>query len=429
MIGRLHWLVVGLLASVGVGLLTLASMLNAAFAFGDGDKLALIMGGTGLQGGSLPSGMPTEDFVTGVFSRYIDPAEPFFSGQPVFPGFTPVPLVTPEQDDTPATGDLTLAESIAQGLANLDTAITQIYAGNQLLVFGYSQSATLASLEMNAFIASGHGPNPADLHFVLIGANSPESGMGSLQSAFPNMPSAAVPPDTPYPTDIYTLQYDGLADFCQYPINLLCDINAGMGMAYHLTYPTLTPEQLASAVELPTSPDYYDDGGMTHYYFIPSQNLPLLGPLQVLEEAVPALKPVIQPFIELIQPTLTYLVNTGYDDPYTTYANVLATTSLFPDISPTTFADNLLQNAINGVNAMLAYEGLPQIVPQLSSLIPGLPNLIELGDDIFNSVRSDLSPLLTDLSAGPVGQAVTNLGINVAYDAASLFAAWAVPTD
>lgn len=157
------------MASLSVGLLALTSMLNAAFAFGDSDKFALIMGGTGLQGGSLPSGLPTDDLVTGVVSRYIDPAEPAFAGQPVFPGFTPTPLATPEQD-APTVGTLTLAESIAQGVANLNTAITQTYAGEDVVVFGYSQSATVAAQEMEALVASDHGPNPADLNFVLIGA-------------------------------------------------------------------------------------------------------------------------------------------------------------------------------------------------------------------------------------------------------------------
>ena len=113
-VGRFRWLVVGLLASAGASLLTLTSMLNAAFAFGDEEgSIALIMGGTGLGGGTLPSGMPTDDFVTDVISRYIDPAEPFFSGQPVFSGFTPVPLATPEQD-APSVGTLTIGQSEAR---------------------------------------------------------------------------------------------------------------------------------------------------------------------------------------------------------------------------------------------------------------------------------------------------------------------------
>lgn len=97
-VGKLRWLVVGVLASASAGLLTVMSTLDAAFAFGDEGDIALIMGGTGAEGGSLPSGLPTDEFLTGVFSRYIDPAEPFFLNQPVFPGFSPVGLPTPEQN-------------------------------------------------------------------------------------------------------------------------------------------------------------------------------------------------------------------------------------------------------------------------------------------------------------------------------------------
>ena len=38
--------------------------------------------------------------------------------------------------------------------------------------------------------------------------------------------------DGPYPTDIYTLEYDGYADFPQYPINLISDVNAFYGLDY-----------------------------------------------------------------------------------------------------------------------------------------------------------------------------------------------------
>ena len=85
-VGRSRWLVIGLLAA---GLPALTSMLTAAFAFGTGDKIALIMGGTRAQGGSAPDGTPTDDFVTGVFSRYIDPVKPFSPGSRYFRGSPP----------------------------------------------------------------------------------------------------------------------------------------------------------------------------------------------------------------------------------------------------------------------------------------------------------------------------------------------------
>jgi len=117
----------------------------------------------------------------------------------------------------------------------------------------------------------------------------------------------------------------------------------------------------------------------------------------------------------------------GYEDPYTTYANVPATTSLFPDVNLITFVDNLFQDTMTGVNAALAYEGLPQIddagalelVSQVSQLIITDLNGGLIGD-FLSAADSDLSPLMADLSTGPVGQAVTELGIDVASLAASL---------
>jgi hypothetical protein len=93
---------------------------------------------------------------------------------------------------------------------------------------------------------------------VLLGdPNNPESGIYALQKRVSEH-AVLLHPDSAghsHPTDIYTIQYDGYADFPKYPIDLLTDINAGMGMDYaHLDYATLTSEQLATAVELPTSP-------------------------------------------------------------------------------------------------------------------------------------------------------------------------------
>ena len=332
---------------------------------GTGGNVALIMGGTGVAGGTLPSGSPTSEFLNGVVSRYIDPAQPLFTGQHVFPGYNAVGLETLEQD-RPYTGltDSTLADSIADGVSDLNTAIMQTYAGSNIVVLGYSQSATIATLEMNALQASGYTPSSGSLHFVLLGdPNNPNGGIFVRQSALPNIPSyfTATPSNTPYSTDIYTIQYDGYANFPRYPIDLLSDVNAGMGMVYaHLDYSSITPQQLATAVQLATSPGY--DGSAT-YYMIPSQQLPLLEPLYHAEEAVPILKPLIQPVIDLTQPDLKYLVDLGYDDPFasTTYANVATPTALFPNVDQPMILANLSQNTAIGVNAALADVGLPPI--------------------------------------------------------------------
>lgn len=58
----------------------------------------------------------------------------------------------------------------------------------------------------------------------------------------------ATPSDTIYPTNIYTLEYDGWADFPRYPLNLLSDLNAELGIAFvHGQYPSLDPSALPRA--------------------------------------------------------------------------------------------------------------------------------------------------------------------------------------
>ncbi|MGH3564183.1 MAG: PE-PPE domain-containing protein, partial [Mycobacterium sp.] len=115
--------------------------------------------------------------------------------------------------------------------------------------------------------------------------------------------NGATPADTPWDTAIYTLEYDGYADFPRYPIDLLSDLNAVLGIVYeHVIYPDLTPGQLAAAFELPVTADYT---GNTEYFMIPSETLPLLAPLQSI--------PVIgQPLYDLLEPDMRILVNLGY---------------------------------------------------------------------------------------------------------------------
>ncbi len=60
--------------------------------------------------------------------------------------------------------------------------------------------------------------------------------------------------DSPYPTTIYTNQYDLAADFPQYVLNPVADINSIMGFAFGAhNYITI---DLSAAIQLPTSPDY-----------------------------------------------------------------------------------------------------------------------------------------------------------------------------
>ena len=86
-----------------------------------------------------------------------------------------------------------------------------------------------------------------------------------------------------YPTDIYTLEYDGFADFPQYPIDRT---------------------QMQDAIPLETLPSA--GNGLSDHFLIPVTDLPLLDPLRLI--------PVVgNPLADLLQPDMTVLVNLGYD--------------------------------------------------------------------------------------------------------------------
>ncbi len=357
-------------------------------------------GGTVLGGSTLDGTAPTSAYVTDVYDRFLNPA---------FADFSPTGLPTPEQD-WPITGPTSLPFNLAvnQSVTDLNTAITQTYAGDELAVLGYSQSTVVATMEMNALDAlpADQRPDPTDLHFVLLGdMNNPDGGIYerfSFLNPFMNLsPIAALnqpyflatPPDTVYPTDIYTIQYDGVADFPQYPIDIPADLNAAMGVEYsHLDYSSLTPEQLGTAELLPGSAAL-TGLGETNYYLIPVQHLPLLEPLY--ESGVGA------PLADLVAPDLTYIVNLGYGDGP---ANVLTPVGLFPNIDPTTVLTNLEADTVQGVNNALADLTEQQAgsaassLPDLSNIFGTLPNaLADQAND--TALLGSLSMLLPDMSS------------------------------
>ncbi|MGC2653965.1 MAG: PE-PPE domain-containing protein [Mycobacterium sp.] len=401
---RLRWLGAGMLASGGAGLLALTSSMNAAFAYGAADT-ALIMGGS-----FNPEPDPVV-YVPDVNTDYI---------QPLYHGFDSVGLYTPEQF-FPVSGfsALTFDQSVAQGVTDLNNAITLPpvaggYAGDNLVVFGYSQSATTATDEMNNLAAAGNPMNPGQLAFILVGdPNNPDGGILErfVGASIPILGvsfNGATPPDTPYPTDIYTIQYDGVADAPQYPLNITADLNALLGYFYlHSDYPTVPVSDYT--VTLPTSPGYYPDGE-THYFEMLTQNLPLLDPVRDI--------PVVgNPLADLMQPDLRVIVDLGYGDGY---ANVPTPAGLFPLVNPLTVGSELVTGAQQGFTAALVDLGilpstdlsgfaypylpvaetpgeiqLPGLLSGLSDPSTGVSSLFST--DVLGSLDSQLTSLLSDL--------------------------------
>lgn len=280
--------------------------------------------------------------------RYVQLANDLYISRS-FPGVPAQPLFTPEGlYPVVAVKNLTFDVSVAQGVVILESAIrNQIAAGNNVAVFGFSQSATISSLTMANLAASANPPAPDQLAFTLIG--NPNNPNGGVATRFPGIsfPSLGVTasgptPDNLYPTKIYTIEYDGVADFPRYPINALSTLNALAGIYYvHNDYLTLTPAQLDSAIQLTNTVG----PTMTQYYIIPTHNLPLLEPLR----AVPV---VGNPLADLVQPNLKVIVNLGYGDPSYGYStsppNVATPFGLFPETNPLHIVDALAAGTQQG---------------------------------------------------------------------------------
>lgn len=108
--------------------------------FAEDEATALIMGGTN-------NPLPDAWYLRQINNAFI---------QTGFPGAVPQGLFTPEQfwPITPHLGNLTFNQSVTQGARLLDSAAgTEITSGNRALVFGYSQSATIANNYINSLMA------------------------------------------------------------------------------------------------------------------------------------------------------------------------------------------------------------------------------------------------------------------------------------
>lgn len=416
---RFHRLGVALAA--GAGTIALASTPTAglaaalpSFPFGGppGDPYAclaadvfgcsIVFGGSGIP-------IPHQDYVDAVNERFI---------QPLHPGFTPQTLFTPEGLQ-PFTGvkTLPLDESMAQGLTILQPVVQQqLDAGRDVNVYGYSQSASIDTLLMRQYLAlpPEERPDPDQLSFTLLGnPNNPVGGMLQMFNlpqlgGYPTIPSLGVTfdgatPDVPYSTNIYTLEYDGFADFPRYPLNLLADLNAVAGIVYtHDQYPMLpmTPDgQLANAILLPGSVDYLGplpDGVTasmaTNYWMIPTEHLPLLEPLR----AIPVLG---NPLADLLEPDLRVLVNLGYGQIDHGWdagpANVPTTLGLFP--ADVDFADvwtALANGAQQGVQNFIADLGSLSLVGDSgvgAGDVEGVADTLPSFTDLVNAFSGALS--------------------------------------
>jgi hypothetical protein len=370
-------------------------------------------------------------------------------------------LFTPEGYYPLILKSLPLTPSISQGLQILDSQIKSTLAANptgSVAILGYSQSADISSLEMMNLAnpsLNPHPPTALQLGFTLLGDQmNPNGGFFARFPGFGGQPLqlpalgltlyGATPSNTIYPTHIYTLEYDGWADFPQYPINFVSDLNAFMGIAFvHGTYPSLNLSALPpgyAVQQLPTSPGYT---GVTTYNMITTPNgLPLLEPLRWIPG-------IGNPLADLLQPDLTVIVNLGYGNPAygwsTGPADVQTYFGLFPNVSPQLVAHDLLVGANLGGTAFAgdiraeastslstASNSLASLTTtgggglSLSSFSHSLQSITQTGGGAASlpaltaAVTASLSPdsIITDIQAS-----VTNFANGISNTTANLYGA------
>ena len=411
----------GMVATVGAGFLSLAAMLNAGHANADGEDIGLVMGGSGLP-------IPGSGYVqaaTGLYLNHIYPGDitnsygatatnPFGEGLFTPEGLYPLTGVHTLPLNYPSGGELGLptnATSVGQGIQILANQIEANAAnGDVSTVFGYSQSSTLAGLTMEQLKADGVSPDMVKF-LLLADPSNPNGGLlsrfdgftdmsGNTHSLELNLPSLGVSfdgatPSDDYVTSIYSIEYDGFTDFPKYPINLLADLNAFLGIqqihGHYLDFPLdgsgPSPTDIANAILLPGSASLGDPDSLTDYYMITT-----LGGEDVTPPLV-ALLPA--PLQALLGPDLTYLINLGYGDGSTGYsvdvdspADVNTPFGLFPDVSLSDIFSNLATKTQEGITAFEAYLAAP---PDVSPIVdPGSSGL-------------DFSAFLTNLATDPTG--------------------------
>jgi hypothetical protein len=185
---------------------------GAGADFLDGSTHAIVLGPT-----FIPDPTTFPGYVPGAVTEYLEPLGFSDSG-------TVTALITPESPD--------FGPSIAAGVNILVHAIEAEYdaggisAADPLTVFGYSQSAVIASLAEQELAA--YGIPLHDLRFVLLGdaaANPPSGPTGLLDTwgatsfghavddflGWSNLDDVTTPNDL-YPTDVFTVVNDLFAD-------------------------------------------------------------------------------------------------------------------------------------------------------------------------------------------------------------------------
>ncbi|WP_396922601.1 PE-PPE domain-containing protein [Mycolicibacterium sp.] len=266
--------------------------------------------------------------------------------------------------------------SVASGVASLNDKLGAVPEGESVVIFGYSQGATVAGIVKNQLADDNDGTIPDNISFVLIGdPNRPNGGLFErlallgtvpiLDATFGNPTRTDTAPEGTINTDDIALQYDGVADAPSWVLNPLALANAVAGFEYvHGTYlapkgsdePTATPygytpEQVQAAVDNArascTEETHCQVHGDTRYLTLPAKYLPIMQPLIDIGAAT-GTSAVVVPVVDLVSPAMQTLIETGYDR-----RDYGAPTpfQLVPKVDPVKLATDLVNDIPEGIDA------------------------------------------------------------------------------
>lgn len=356
----------------------------------------LVMGGTqhplvNAQGGWADPYPFVEDYTDDAIRIYVAPSGLVRGASTDPDDYQAVAVHTPEEF-APVYGTTTFGDSVDAGAANLDRCVqgekcvarnvpgdpdTQVPPAQfegPFVVYGYSQSAVIATLEKRKLIEQyGDSEELPDIDFVLIAnPNRPNGGIlqrfEGLHIPLLNVTfNGSTPTDGGFDTVDVARQYDGWADFPVYPMNMLATTNALLGIYY------LHGDYWSSSVGTPLEQGVEGD---TTYYMIPTERLPLLIPLEQL--GVPS------PLLTALDAPLRVVVEWGYDrDP--DHVGTPTRVGLFPLSNPITGLTNLVIAVPTGLDDAAAESaGDPQFRPLGTKPVESPYGVggVELGDPL-----------------------------------------------
>lgn len=299
---------------------------------------------------------PVGTFGDGYIDTQNNPDSPYF-------GWTFQLVPWPAQISLPINGNSTYEQSQQQGVHNIDwdisTTLPTLVPGEKLVAFGYSSSANVMVREMRALQNQpGGAPATDQLGFILMG--NPNRPNGGIMQRFPGLYIPLVdirfdgsnPTDTPYQTTDISWQYDVVADFPNYPINLLADLNSLVaGSLLHGNY---YPADMNGPRAIPDTTI-----GKITYVTLKPPHLPLLMPLYTI--GFP------KPLLDLVEPALTVMVDWGYDRSIS--PGTPRTAQLIPRVNPFTAVRDLADSIGEGIHDFVNdLHPAPSIAPAAAAL-------------------------------------------------------------